>query len=298
MPVLCWGEAIVDLLCERRAASIADADAFRPHFGGALANIAVAASRAGAEVALAGGAGDDPWGEWLRGRLAMERVDLRWFTLVDDLRTPIAFVTFDGDGEPAFQIYGDGIEACVRAGGERLPAAIAAGEALVFGSNTLVGEPERALTLQARRLAIDRDVPVLFDPNLRPHRWRDLDQALELCRRLCEGAYLVRANLAEARSITGVEHPADAAAELAAMGARIAVVTRGRDGAVMRGAASADQPGVEVDVTSPLGAGDAFMGTLAARLAAAGWDPGAAPGALQAAVEAGAEACTHWGAIT
>jgi sugar/nucleoside kinase (ribokinase family) len=53
-----------------------------------------------------------------------------------------------------------------------------------------------------------------------------------------------------------------------------------------------------VDVTSPLGAGDAFMGTLAARLAAAGWDPGAAPGALQAAVEAGAEACTHWGAIT
>jgi sugar/nucleoside kinase (ribokinase family) len=81
------------------------------------------------------------------------------------------------------------------------------------------------------------------------------------------------------------------------MGARIAVVTTGREGAVMRGAASADQPGVEVDVASSLGAGDAFMGTLAARLAAAGWDPGAAPGALQAAVEAGAEACTHWGAI-
>jgi fructokinase len=295
--VLCWGEAIVDLVCERRAAAIAQADAFRPHFGGALANIAVAARRAGADVALAGGAGDDPWGRWLRERLGAEGVDLRWFSLVEGLRTPVAFVTFDRDGEPAFQIYGDGIEACVRAAGERLADAIAAGSALVFGSNTLVGEPERALTLQARRLALDRELPVLFDPNLRPHRWRDLEQALELCRRLCEGAYLVRANLAEARAITGAEHPADAAAELVAMGARIAVVTRGRDGAVMRGAAGADQPGVEVEVVSPLGAGDAFMGTLAARLAEGGWRPDAAPGALAAAVEAGTRACTHWGAI-
>lgn len=298
MAVLCWGEAIVDLVSERRAASIADADAFRPHFGGTLANIGVAASRAGADVALAGGAGDDPWGRWLWERLEDEGVELRWFSLVGGLRTPVAFVTFDRDGEPGFQIYGDGIEACVRAAGERLPDAIAAGSALVFGSNTLVGEPERALTLQARRLAFDRDIPVLFDPNLRPHRWRELEQALELCRRLCERAYLVRANLAEARSITGAEHPADAAAELVAMGARIAVVTRGRDGAVMRGAARADQPGVEVEVTSPLGAGDAFMGTLAARLAGGDWDPGSAPDALAAAVEAGAQACTHWGAIT
>ncbi|HSJ17240.1 MAG TPA: PfkB family carbohydrate kinase [Solirubrobacterales bacterium] len=241
--------------------------------------------------------GDDAWGEWLRGRLADEGVDLRWFSLVDGLRTPVAFVTFDRDGEPSFQIYGDGIEACVRAAGERLPDAIGTGDALVFGSNTLVAEPERNLTLRARRLALDRDIPVLFDPNVRPHRWRELEQALELCRRLCEGAYLVRANLVEARSITGADHAADAATELVAMGARIAVVTRGGGGAVMRGAASADEPGVEVEVTSPLGAGDAFMGMLAARLAAGDWSPEAAPAALTAAVEAGARACIHWGAI-
>lgn len=291
------GEAIVDLVCEQRATSIDEAGAFRPHFGGALANIAVAARRAGAPTALAGGAGDDPWGRWLRARLADEGVELRWFSLVEGLRTPVAFVTFDREGEPAFQIYGDGIEACVRSAGDRLPEAVGAASALVFGSNTLVGEPERALTLQARRLALDRAIPVLFDPNIRPHRWRDLEQALELCRRLCEGAHLVRANFGEARSVTGAEHPADAAAELVAMGARIAVVTRGAAGAVMRGAAAAELRGRHVDVVSPLGAGDAFMGTLAARLAEHEWDPGAAPAALRAAVEAGARACTHWGAV-
>jgi sugar/nucleoside kinase (ribokinase family) len=295
--VLCLGEAIVDLVCERRAASIDEADAFRPHFGGALANIAVAARRGGAPGALAGGAGDDDWGRWLRGRLEAEGIDLSWFSLVDGLRTPVAFVTFDRDGEPAFQIYGEGIEACVRSVADRLPAAIEGASALVLGSNTLVGEPERALTLQARRLADDAGVPVLFDPNLRAHRWRSLDGALELCRQLCEGAFCVRANADEARAITGRDDPAQAAAELAALGARIAVVTRGADGAVMRGAADAERDGIGVEVVSPLGAGDAFMGSLVAGLAAAGWDATRAAEALDPAVEAGARACAHWGAI-
>jgi len=295
--ILCFGEAIVDLLCERRASSIERADCFRPRFGGALANIAVAARRAGADVALAGGAGDDPWGRWLRSRLEREGVDLSCFLLVGDLRTPIAFVTFDDRGEPAYQIYGEGIEACVRAVADRLDEAIGRSSAMVLGSNTLVGEPERALTLRARRLAHEGNVHLIFDPNIREHRWGNVEVALELCRELCEGAFCVRANLTEARAITGAEDAADAAAELAALGARIAVVTRGPDGAVMRGAAQADAAGVDVDVVSTLGAGDAFMGTLVAGLAAAGWDPAGAPGALPAAVEASAHACTRWGAL-
>jgi fructokinase len=295
--VLCFGEAIVDLVCEKRAASIDEADAFRPHFGGALANIAVAARRGGAPVALAGGAGDDEWGRWLRARLGDEGIDLSWFSLVDGLRTPIAFVTFDGDGEPAFQIYGEGIEACVRSVADRLPVAIGGASALVLGSNTLVGEPERVLTLQARRLADDAEVPVLFDPNLRTHRWESLDVAIELCRQLCEGTFCVRANANEARAITGEDDPARAGSELAALGARIAVVTLGAGGAVMRGAAEADADGIEVQVVSPLGAGDAFMGALIAGLAAAEWDATRAGEALDEAVEAGARACTHWGAI-
>ena len=64
-PLLCLGEAIVDLVCERPVAGIGSAPSFVPHFGGAVANAAVAASRNGGTVALAGGAGRDQWGEWL-----------------------------------------------------------------------------------------------------------------------------------------------------------------------------------------------------------------------------------------
>lgn len=69
MATLCLGEALVDLVCERPVRGLAEADAFVPRFGGAVANAAVMAARRGAAVALAGGAGEDAWGRWLRSRL-------------------------------------------------------------------------------------------------------------------------------------------------------------------------------------------------------------------------------------
>jgi sugar/nucleoside kinase (ribokinase family) len=300
-PILCLGEAIVDLVCEGELDSPTDAQAFRPHFGGALANVAVAASRAGAPAGLAGGVGDDAWGGWLRARLEAEGVDLSWFSSVPGLQTPLAFVTFDRDREPTFAIYGDGIDAGMHSVSGRLAEAVGASGALIFGSNTLVGEPERELTVEARRLALEGGMPVLFDPNIRPNRWPDgLGPAAELCRAMVPEAFVVRANAGEARLIAGLGEgasPAEAAEALCALGARIAVVTMGPDGALARGAAAMDVPAPQVDVVSPLGAGDAFLGALAAGLAHGGWRAEAVADAMPAAVEAGSRACLGWGAL-
>jgi fructokinase len=299
-PILCLGEAIVDLVCEAELDSPTDADTFHPSFGGALANVAVAAARAGAPAELAGGVGDDPWGAWLRARLEAEGVGLSWFQSVPGLQTPLAFVTFDRRREPAFEIYGDGIDAGMHSVADRLDDAVRSSAALVFGSNTLVGEPERELTLEARRTAMERALPVLFDPNIRANRWRELGAAVERCREASAGAFLVRANLAEARLISdlGPEGAAsDAAEAICSLGARIAVVTLGAGGAVVRGEAEAECPAPAVDVVSPLGAGDAFFGTLAAAIAERGWEPSAAADSLPKAVEAGSRACLAWGAL-
>lgn len=298
-PILCLGEAIVDLVCEAPLDSPAEAESFRTHFGGALANVAVSAARHGAPVALAGGVGDDGWGAWLRDRLRGEGVDLRWFSLVGGLQTPIAFITFDRDREPAFAVYGDGIEAGIHSVGEALEEAVAASSALVFGSNTLVGKPERELTMRARRLALERGTPVLFDPNIRPNRWHRLDFAIELCRQAAADAFVVRANLDEARMLAGLGPEAtgeEAAEAICGLGARVAVVTLGAQGALARGEAEGQAAAPEVEVVSPLGAGDAFLGSLAAALARSGWSAGAVAGALPQACAAGAGACSSWAA--
>src|SRR3954453_14239471 len=136
MTILCFGEAIADLVCERELAPGEEPDLLIPHAGGALSNVAVAAARAGGEAALLGGVGDDLWGDWMRRRLEGERVHLDWLPRGSGEATPLAIVTFDEDGDPGFQVYGQSIEATMRAGATFLSEALAECEALVFGSNT------------------------------------------------------------------------------------------------------------------------------------------------------------------
>ena len=124
------------------------------HPGGVMANVAMSAATHGADVALAGGAGDDRWGRWLRHRLGLAGVGLDLFELVPGFATPVAFVTVDAGGEPSYDLHGDGIRPLIEAVGPRLDEAVRGAGSLCLGSNTMVGEPERALTLEARRRAL------------------------------------------------------------------------------------------------------------------------------------------------
>jgi fructokinase len=295
-PVVCVGESLVDLVCEREVESLRDADAFRPHLGGALANVAVACRRAGAGASLVSGAGDDPWGHWLRHALGAEGIGMEAFAIAPGAPTPVAFVTFRPGGEPQFHVYGEGIAAAMAAAAKGLDEALASGSALAFGSNTLVSETDRELTMRARASALAAGKPVLFDPNIRPTRWTDVDEAIRRSREAMAGAFVVRTNREESGLLTGEDDPAAAAEALCELGATLGVVTLGADGALVRGAASAHAPGVEVEVVATLGAGDSFFGTLAAGLARTGWDPARAAEALPTAVRASAETCTRWGA--
>src|SRR4051794_15786468 len=144
---LLLGEALVDMVGERP-------DVYVPHAGGAVANVAMAAARLGADVELAGGGGADRWGAWLRARLEADGVGLRWFQTGDDLRTPVAFVDLDDDGEPAFAIYGEDIAATIVAIAPRLDEAVDDCGALFLSSNTLVAEDEREVTMAARERAL------------------------------------------------------------------------------------------------------------------------------------------------
>src|SRR4051812_32817296 len=144
MAVLCLGEARVDLVCERPVSSLIEADAFVPHPGGAMANVAVTAARFGAAVSLAGGAGGDPFGVWLRDRLAGEGVGLEWFALVEGALTPVAFVAVDGGGEPTFLIHGAGIHGAVASAADAPPPAVEHSHALVFAPHTLAEEGQGA----------------------------------------------------------------------------------------------------------------------------------------------------------
>lgn len=297
LPTLCLGEALVDLICERPVRSLAEADFLVPHGGGAVANAARMAARGGARVALAGGAGEDDLGQWLRCLLQSDGVDVSRFTLMPERATPIALVAIDTAGEARYQIHGEAIGTVVHSLRDRLEEAVRESAALFISSNTLVGTEEREVTMRARELALELGRPVIFDPNLRLHRWRSQADAAASANACVPSALLVRANAAEAALMTGEDDPERAALALVKAGARLVVITLGAEGAILRGELRADAPGVPARVISTVGAGDAFTGTLLARLALAGFYPAAAAAGLRPAVAAGARACERWGAL-
>jgi sugar/nucleoside kinase (ribokinase family) len=295
--ILCLGEALVDLICERQAARLADVDSFVPHFGGVVANVAVAAARAGARVALAGGAGEEDWGVWLRERLEREGVETSLFELIPEAKTPLAVVTVDGDAEATYRIYGEILPTVVHALGDRVEEAVRASAGLFLSSNTLLGMDEREVTMQARAVALGLERPVIFDPNLRLHRWRSPANAAATANACVPGALLVCASLPEATLMTGEDDPERAARALLKAGARMVVITLGSGGAILRGAVRADVPGVQVRAVSTIGAGDVLTGFLLAKLARSRFYPSVVAASLGEAVAESARACERWGAL-
>ena len=67
----------------------------------------------------------------------------------------------------------------------------------------LVEPREREVTLAARDMALELGRPVVFDPNLRLHRWPAPGDAVRVAGGCVEDAFLVKCNAGEARLLTG-----------------------------------------------------------------------------------------------
>ena len=295
--VLFLGDAVVDLIAERWSDRVADARSFVPHLGGTVANMAVTAAAAGAPVALAGGAGSDAWGQWLRDRLAAEDVDVSLFELSPDVQTQLALVTVDLDGEPHYDVYGQAAQIVLSPIGGRVQEEVQGSGAVVISSSTLVGPEERELTMRVREAALELERPLIFDVNLSRHRWRTRAEAAACANACVSRALLVRATAVEAAVMTGEDEPEAAALALVKAGARLVVLTLGGGGAILRGELRADAPGVPVRVLSTIGGGDVLTGTLIARLTQSRFYPPSVAAALPAAVAEAARASERWGAL-
>lgn len=154
----------------------------------------------------------------------------------------------------------------------------------------LFAATSRATALLALREARARRIPVSVDPASAGFL---AELGADRFLAAVEGADLLLPNADEARLLTGLPEPADAAAKLSLQVGRV-VVTLGERGALLAAAGTVTGriPAVQVrGAVDSTGAGDAFTGGfLAARLAGAD-----AASAAAAGCRAGAEAVTTVG---
>ncbi len=243
--------------------------AYAEHPGGKGLNQAVAAARSGAGVAMIGAVGDDDAGRHLRSIAEGEGIDVEAIAVVSGSPTGRALIIVDAHAENSIVVI-PGANSFVRA--DVVP------DARVMIAQLEVPIDEVIAAFRSARASGARTI-------LNPAPARPLpDELVGLCD-------IIVPNEHELELIGGVE-------SLLTRGAGTVVVTRGDAGVTMTVRAEASpierhQPAFPVTPVDTTGAGDAFCGALAARLAA-GDD---LESAVRYAAAAGALATTVEGAV-
>jgi ribokinase len=232
--------------------------AFLP--GGKGANQAVAAALAGVRVRFAGCVGADPDGRAALVALAGSGVDVALVRRTDRHRTGLAVVLVDRAGNNAIAVSpGANHALTVDDLDDLLPEIRRAGVLL------MQMELPVDVVLRAVDLAHEAGTPVVL--NLAPPATvppATLARLSVLVVNESEAEFLLGEPLAERSTLRS------AASRLRGLGPGAVVVTAGARGAVYDdGTGATHVPAVPVDVVDTAGAGDAFVGTLAASLSRA-----------------------------
>ncbi len=287
MDVVCLGILVADVIARPvdeppPAGSLAFVDEIVVRGGGCALNTASALAAIGAQAAVVGKVGEDPFGEFIL-RLLDERGVQREGVLRDgSTPTSATVVLVDSAGEQTF-LHVPGANDALSA--EELDLDLVySGRALHLAGalvmEQLDGEPFARVAAEAQRRGVFTSLDPVWDPT---GRWSRLEPCLP-------HLDLFMARLAEGEALSGEQDPPRIAAWLHDRGVREVALTMGARGCYASGEGFegvVDAPAVEaVDGT---GAGDAFAaGVLYGRLA--GWSfeqsvrMGCAAGALATTV--------------
>ncbi|MBI1171562.1 ribokinase [bacterium] len=232
--------------------------AWFPKFGGKGGNQAVAAARAGAVSRMVGATGDDDFGRFLRQNLTLWQVDDRFVATCADVGSGMSVAIQDGAGDYAATI--------VSGANLRIDPEMLDQEAVWDGVKIVVlqNEVPEEVNLAAARQARLRGIPTLL--NAAPFRALGPE-----FRRLVDILVVnaVEAEMMGTPRVCCLHGAAEAAQKLADQFETV-IVTAGKDGLAAWGAQDEvlQLPAEPVEVVSSHGAGDSFIGTLAAALAA------------------------------
>jgi 2-dehydro-3-deoxygluconokinase len=232
-------------------------------------NVAAAAAAAGASVGLLSVLTDDDLGQAIAARIR----ELGISTDLLKFRTGqqgVYLVHCDPDGQREFSYARSGSVGSTLGPDDVDPAVFSAAGAVVAGGIACaVSDSSRAAVLKAAALA----GRFVFDPNFRP-RLTSVEYATAALTELAPQTFLVTPSFpGETSALLGCPTPKEAAARLRGLGAVNVAVTCGADGIQLDGEGldpSADSAWIDSipapSVVDQTGAGDAFVGTLTARM--------------------------------
>lgn len=227
-------------------------------FGGKGANQAVAAGRAGADIAFIACVGADDIGERIRQQLQQDQIDTAPVETVAQEATGVAMIFVNGEGENNIGIY-SGANAALT------PACVERHQQVIRSADALLMQLESPLdsVLAAARIARASQTQVILNPA----------PATQLSDELLALIDIITPNETEAEILTGIavnddDDAARAAQALHAKGIDTVLITLGRRGVWLSEQGHGQRiPGFSVQAVDTIAAGDTFNGAfITARL--------------------------------
>lgn len=258
-PLVVVGEALVDIVVPA-GADPTDATAVTEAVGGSPMNVAVGLARLDVPAVLVTRIGDDPRGRRVAEHVRESGALLSPDSVVPGTRTSTATALLDGTGAATydFDLHWD------------LPRQVlpdAAG--LHVGSLGASLSPGRTAVLDLVRQAVERDLMVSYDPNMRPALMGDPVAAWQDVVEIARQSTLVKLSDEDAQALRPDLSLDEVAGELL-RGERteLVMVTLGGDGAAAHTSRVSVQvaPPRSFEVVDTVGAGDSFMAAALASL--------------------------------
>ncbi len=267
--IVSLGELLIDFT--ESGTSAAGQRLFEQNPGGAVTNLLCAASQCGAKTGFIGKVGNDMHGAFLKQAMLNAGVDMHALIEAEDVFTTLAFVALKPSGEREFSFSRKpGADTQLRV--DELDRDML-NHTRVFhtGSLSLTQEPARSATYEAIDIARASGAVISYDPNYRASLWNNRDEAIQFMRSLIATADIMKVSDEELPLLTGETDPEKAADALMDQGVKIAAITLGSEGALVRvGTKSALVPGFRAKAVDTTGAGDSFFGGFLYRFLSSG----------------------------
>ena len=265
MDILTIGEVLIDLT--QTGKDVRGIPQFAANPGGAPANLAVAASRLGAQTAFIGKVGADAFGRYLKEVLAENKVDVSGMAVDADHPTTMAVVSVDATGERDFSFYRSANADVMLCKEDISDEALKAAKIVHFGSVSLTADPSRTATLDAAARAKKLGATITYDPNYRANLWKNKEDAIAQMKTPLPLVDILKVSDEELPLLTGTTDCESGTAQLAQNGIRLIFVTLGANGVFYRfGDKTGHVAGVPCKVGDTNGAGDTFFGAALSKL--------------------------------
>lgn len=270
MKIILMGEPM-GLFMANETGPLSKVNTFTASIAGAEYNVAVGLARLGHTPAYCTRLGFDPLGERILDGMRQNHIATDLVTQVPGELTGFMMKSSTDQGDPDIAYYRKG-SAASRLSAHDIDKLDLYGCQRLHVTGIFPAVSDSALSATRRLIARAKalELPISFDPNLRPQLWESEKKMAATLNSLAQGAETVLPGLGEGKLLTGQDTPEAVAAFYHRLGVKNVVVKLGKDGAYYseKDGQSGYSPAFPVKkLVDTVGAGDGFAAGVISALA-------------------------------